>query len=404
MKSGHFETLELWVRKSCESRTTERSYRARLNQFLGEVKTNPDEIVAEWKKVRYDWKERQKFIDKWNEKIENYYCLLELAPASRVSYVTPIISFFHRYKIPVEIEYDKHVFIKYHNRDIKKEEIKAILEHSGLRDKTFFLIMAESGQRPNTLVQLRYKHIKEDFEAERIPMKIDLPPQILKDRVGKRVTFIGEDAFNSLKEYLSTRIPLDDNEVIFQPEKPFAKSECLSPESFGNKFSRVALKLKLTKIEEKGKPKPLRLYCLRKYFRKYCRPEDISYREFWMAHSLGTDEHYISRDVEDQREMYREAYPRLRIYERMHATKAETTGQAKEITNLRQQVKDLQQRLEIRQRATEYSLKEMRKNIDAIEAEQHSIREAEQQAYEQQQNEEGYREWLKEHKKKDGKK
>jgi len=174
--------------------------------------------------------------------------------------------------------------------------------------------MAESGQRPNTLVQLRYRHIKEDFEARRRPMKIDLPSQILKDRVANRFTFIGEDGFNSLREYLSTRMPLDDNEVIFQPEKPYAKTEYLSPDTFSNKFSRVALKLKLTKIEEKGKPKPLRLYCLRKYFRNRIQVSDTSFREFWMAHSLGTDEHYITRDPEKHREEYRKAYQNLRIF------------------------------------------------------------------------------------------
>jgi hypothetical protein len=39
-------------------------------------------------------------------------------------------------------------------------------------------MMAESGLRPRTLVQLRYKHIKADFEAGRVPMKIEVPAML----------------------------------------------------------------------------------------------------------------------------------------------------------------------------------------------------------------------------------
>jgi hypothetical protein len=34
-----------------------------------------------------------------------------------------------------------------------------------------------------------------------------------------------------------------------------------------------------------------------------------------MGHSLGTDEHYISRDVETYRKLYADNYASLRIYE-----------------------------------------------------------------------------------------
>jgi len=43
---------------------------------------------------------------------------------------------------------------------------------------------------------------------------------------------------------------------------------------------------------------------------------DPSIREFFMGHSLGTDEHYIARDVELYRQMYAKNYETLRIYEK----------------------------------------------------------------------------------------
>jgi hypothetical protein len=144
---------------------------------------------------------------------------------------------------------------------------------------------------------------------------IELPSELLKDRVSARWTFIGEDAFKSLKEYLKTRIPLKNEDLIFTPERSDVKREYLAPTTFTNKFGGIALKLGITEREEKGKPRKIRLYCLRKYFNNELRYEgfDPAYKEFWMGHET-TQTHYISRDVEKHREIYAKAYTSLRIY------------------------------------------------------------------------------------------
>jgi len=81
--------------------------------------------------------------------------------------------------------------------------------------------MLESGLRPRTICKLQYKHIKGGFEAGRVPMKIDIPPQIVKDR--PRITFIEEDGYQALKENLSSLMPLNDDDYIFAREKHWGK-------------------------------------------------------------------------------------------------------------------------------------------------------------------------------------
>jgi len=252
------------------------------------------------------------------ETIEAYFYGLseEYAPAYRKAVVMPVISYFKKNKVPVSPEISEPIYVKYHNRDLSKEEIRRILEHASLRDRAFFLVMAESGQRPYTLVQLRYRHIREDFEAEKVPMRIDLPAELIKDRVGHRWTFIGEDGYNTLKEYLRPRLPLGKDDLVFAPEQPSRmKGDFLSPETFSNIFSQLVTKLDLADAVKEGKPKPLRLYCLRKYFRNNIKPSDMAYREFWMGHTFGTDEHYLTRDPEKHREEYSTGYEHLRILE-----------------------------------------------------------------------------------------
>ena len=176
-----YETVRTWINKKCGSLETAKYYIPNLMKFCKLHKTNPNEIVREWKKVRYDWKERERFLDEWSEKIENYYASMDLAPLTKLGKTSSIISFFRSYKIPIEVQTNRHTYVKYHNRDIHKDELKRILDHSDLRERTFFLVMAESGLRPSTLVQLKYRDIREDFESGTVPMKINVPAEIVKD-------------------------------------------------------------------------------------------------------------------------------------------------------------------------------------------------------------------------------
>jgi hypothetical protein len=82
-------------------------------------------------------------------------------------------------------------------------------------------------------------------------MKVELPSEILKDRISSRFTFVGEDAFKLLKEYLSLRTSIKDDDLILQPEvKARMKKPYLSPETFSNKFSDLVLELGLVEHTE----------------------------------------------------------------------------------------------------------------------------------------------------------
>ena len=310
-----YNTVDLWIKKVCGSKETERNYLLRMKKFCDYYNINPDELIKKWKEVRYDWTDRQKFIDEWSEKIENYYALLDCTPLSKLTEISPIKSFFKSNRIDIEVRTLKHPHVVYRNRDITKSELRRILNHASLRDRTFFIMMAESGLRPSTLVQLKYRDLREDFENNKVPMQINLRPEIVKDAVADRFTFIGIDGFNSLKEYLSTR-ELSDDEYIFSKKRNRYDTEYLCPETFSCSFARILQKIKLRDIEiKKGKPRRIRLYCLRKFFRKHMKCPDTNFREFWMTHCFGTDEYYISRDEEEHRQQYSEGYKHLRIYE-----------------------------------------------------------------------------------------
>jgi len=280
-------SIAIWIKKASGSETTTRNYLNSIKHFFEWSQITPDQLVSTWKKAKYnrDARIKERFIEDWTEKIERYVYenLKGLTPLTINTKLSIVVSFFKHHRILIYPEYKKHAYVKYHNRDLKREEIKRILQNVNIRDRTFFLMMVESGLRPNTLVQLRYKHIKKDFEGDRTPMMIELPSELLKDRVEARWTFIGEDAYNTLKEYLKPKLPLKNEDLIFTPERRDMKHSYLVPSTFTNKFRKIALKLGISETEEKGKPRQIRLYGLRKYFMNNIRC-DTAFREFWMGH------------------------------------------------------------------------------------------------------------------------
>jgi integrase len=315
--------VENWLSKVANSEQTRKSYLSKIEQFskyLKEQGLNIETLKESYREAKYKGEiEKEKFLDNLKDVVDNYFAYvktLNYSPMHERLLMSIISSFLKKgcgIK-DVDILIRKRAFVKFHNRDITKEEIRKILEHASLRERAFFVMMCESGLRPSTLLQLRYKHIKEDYERNIIPMRIVLPSALLKDRISDRFSFIGEDGYRILKEYLSTR-KLNDNDLIFTPIKAGRmKGEIITESSLSNIFNKLVQKLGLDTSIGKAKPKGLKLYCLRKYFWNNMRCES-TYKAFWFCHS-SIDDHYLSStDVETHRKMYMEGYKYLRIYE-----------------------------------------------------------------------------------------
>ena len=346
-----------WLYARAESKKTLRAYTffwLKFKEFCSSRGLNPDNVVDEYREAKYqDMRTYERFLDKWQDVIRAYYMWLkrqDYTPGTVLKFLAALRSFLKFWDIPLKVILPKHYYVVYHNRDLKKDELRQILNFANPRDRVIFLVLAESGMRISTLVNLKYWQIKEDFEAERIPMMIKLPSSSLKDHVGDRFTFIGEEGYRELRSYLERRMPLKDDDYVFISErKGKVKSEQFTPESISTKFNRLVQKLGIAKSRGKGKPKAIRLHSLRKYFRNNMRT-DSAYVRFWMGHSLRADENYISRDIEEHRRRYAEGYKFLRIYEPSPETIYGLSQKLKEkdekIQQLEKQIRELQERFE----------------------------------------------------------
>ena len=315
--------IEDWLSSRAESEKTRIEYRRAIEQFSKFCESRGkqfSQVVELWRSAHYlGAREEQIFVDQWQDMIRAYATRIKsrYAPLSQKVFLTVPKSFFRFWKIPLNVDLPRHSSVIYHNQDLQKEQIRMILSRASQRDRTIFLVIAESGLRADTMVNLKYWQIKEDFEKGIIPMRILTPVSTLKDRVGDRWSFIGEDGVKALSEYLKPRLQLKAEDYVFASEKPSrVKGEQFTVASLSTIFRRITQHLRMEKASPFGKPEHYRMHGLRKYFRN-SMAAPYSFIQFWMEHSLkaGSDEHYIFRDPEEHRKRYAQGYEQLRLLE-----------------------------------------------------------------------------------------
>jgi hypothetical protein len=336
--------LSLVAYSHSHSKATEVQYKRVWGQFSGYVGKTANEIIAD-----YDDSNDRTFRRKYSRLIKAWIADL----ASGVSIPEPntntsikvkvgaIKSFFKYNDLPLGHIPQAMSGVVYHNRDITKEEIVQIMAVVKIREKAFFAVMAQSGLRPHTIKQLRLKHL-EDLEAT--PCKIEVPQSLAKGKYGRNITFIGQDALKYLKLYFATRIALNPESLLFcahdNPQKP------VNVKDISRAFRLAARKLEKSGAIDykvrKGKPSELRLYNLRKFFRKQANLMGFENVNYLMGHTVrGSDANYKPQDPEFYRELYSEkALPFLRL---------ETTSPLeteKAITTLEQENRELKNQIE----------------------------------------------------------
>ncbi len=347
------------------SKSTDITYRINFQKFLDFIEKTPEQILTEYEKST-----DRRFKRKYAQYAKALIGILQkqgYSPSTVNSVVAAVRSFFKYNDLPLGFVPSGSNLIEFHNRDISREEIQEILKIAGVRERTFFCMMAQSGLRPSTIVQLKMKDVEAILEEDTpIPCKITVSQKNTKGKFQGYFTFMGKESVTYLKDYLKTRekrvTPKDYLFVKFgHNDKP------ISAGVMTHLFRRVLLKLKdkgIVEFEtgrkdmqiETRQHEPLRdsvtrselrLYNLRKFFRKYAGQAGNDYVNFWMGHTsaLGVDLHYFSQDIEYHRKQYEEkAMPHLRLET---ATPSETDkiiqSQAEEIKYLRTKIEELEE-------------------------------------------------------------
>lgn len=313
-----YDVVQAWLDNVAYSHSknvnTGLQYRFGFGQFCKFIGKTPQEIVNE-----YEGSDEKQFRRKYAQLLRAHIAELSregFAPNTIDSRIGAIKSFFKYNDLALAYVPTAKTHVVFHNRDITKDEIQNILQVSDPRDKAFFCIMAQSGLRPETLCNIRLKHIEPDFSKEIIPCKVDVPEDLAKGEYHAYFTFIGEESINYLKAYLTRRPKVTVQSYLFTNH---GRETQANPKSFSRIFARTIQKLKekgTMDYEFRGnrKPSEIRLYNLRKYFKKHAGQMGSEESEFLMGHKQGVRDHYLPTDPEHYRQLYKEkAMPFLRL-------------------------------------------------------------------------------------------
>ncbi len=151
---------------------------------------SPEQFLV-WSKI-VESVEVQDLIDKTS---------MELKPAIQFCYRVALRSFLRHNgynSLPkVDLQYVPQAW----HRGYKRPEIQRLLSYLRQKIHKLFVVMAaESGLRSHVLMELRYRHIKEDFESGTIPIAVRLEPRFHVGKKAAGYTFLRAGSIRLLGE------------------------------------------------------------------------------------------------------------------------------------------------------------------------------------------------------------
>ena len=226
--------------------------------------------------------------------------------------------------------------ITYKDRAPKPEELVKMIDFGDARDALIILMLASGGFREETLSKLKYRHVKDDYEAGRIPLHIHVEAAITKGKYHDYDTFINSEAVQYLQMYLESRRKgtKDLPPEILTDESPLIRNGNRSevtvagPEVIYRTVHNIAVQVGVSKKQKASRMFDVRTHSLRKYFRSQLSATSLNDEiiEYMMGHTPDTYEDVQSLGIDKLRELYLSA--NLTIRPKMKSSKID---QLKEI-------------------------------------------------------------------------
>jgi len=256
--------------------------------------------------------------------------------------LSAIKSFYSHFGLPLNFKLSRTntTVIK---KIVDTEQVRDIVTNIKLlRDKAITLILFQSGMRISDCLSLKYKQIKEDYEAERIPMKIDAMSIKTNNRY---TTFIGKDAFNMLKLYLKDR-DLQDEDYLFITTQGNPVKDITFEGYFKESLEKLGLISEKKRPYQTGEITP---HSLRSSFSTLLSPHlDSRYIEYFLGHEDRYGGAYFKPSINELREIYAGIEKHLsisvdrRMYEReLEQIKQDFYDEYKERERLKEEVERL---------------------------------------------------------------
>ena len=242
-----------------------------------------------------------------------------LKPSAVCNCIKAVKSFYRVNGIK-KVELDEPLSRKtvYKDRAPKPEEIVIMLDKAATREAFIVAGISTGGFREGTFSKLKYRHVKEDIEADRIPIHIHVEATITKGKYHDYDTFLNAEASQLLKLYIEER---RQGSRYTPPEIITDDSPLIRNSHFANRVVGVtekcirqivhnlAVDAKIAKKIPDSWMYSVRTHSLRKFFRTQLSAVKIDDEiiKYMMGKTIDTYEDVQSLGIETLRNLYSSA-------------------------------------------------------------------------------------------------
>ncbi|MGA3192651.1 MAG: site-specific integrase [Candidatus Bathyarchaeia archaeon] len=235
-----------------------------------------------------------------------------LAPATVYCMVKCIQFFFQLNGVKFRMPYRRSRWGIYEERAPTPEELQKIISVADARGKVIVALMAVAGFRNGTLVQLKYRHVRQDMEKGRTSIHVHVEAAITKGKRHDYDTFLNKEASDYLKAYLDAR---RNGTKRRQPECLHDESPLISyyrqirpltPPRIGDIVNALYVKAGLLTKNPRIRRYDLRAHSLRKFFltQMVSLGVERDYIEYMMGHTLSIYHDVKMKGVDFLRAVY----------------------------------------------------------------------------------------------------
>lgn len=300
-----YESVKRWFDNLTADRPRVRAtlyqYKSAIQKFVAFAGKDPDTIIKERKEqlksdditIQRKAEELAKaFLNEMQKKVSrNSAILLQAAVRSFYKYNYYPLQF----KTPQKTEILK--------RGPDKEELISMWTVADETDRAILAVAKDSGISRQDLLMLKYRDIKKEFEAGKLPICVMLVR--VKEQV-KYNTFLGREAYEALRVYFTLRER--KGEKIADDTRLFP----IWKQGISTRMSRLLKRAGLSNLGLQ----PIHM------FRKFHETNLATAKvhplicKFWEGHKIraDVDSRYIIPTVEEQRKLYVEAYDALALF------------------------------------------------------------------------------------------
>ncbi len=295
-------------------------YVSRTKKYAEWLGHNPDIIIQDVKPVGAipDSIKSQNHCGFLNEFLA-YLQDSDLKPGTSCNYIKAVKTFYRTNGVK-KIELDEPVSRKvaYKDRAPKPEEIATMLDKAATREAFIVAAIASGGFREGTFSKLKYRHVKEDLEAGRVPIHIHVEAAITKGKYHDYDTFINAEACHLLKLYLQDRrqggrsMPseeLTDESPLIRNSHETDRVIGVTEKTIRKIVHTLAVNAQVAKKLPNSWMYNVRTHSLRKFFRTQLSTAKIDSEivEYMMGHTINTYEDVQSLGIETLRNLYASA-------------------------------------------------------------------------------------------------